>query len=142
MVARINGKLVRENLQTTDVALAKRKVLDTKQHRKRQTGEITLGQLAEDFKASRNGKNQHHIEWMIKKLKNNCPFVDRSARKINPIEISKYVSGLNLQPRSNNLFFETLKGVFELGVIGGYLQFNPMEKMKKALRKKVVRKIP
>lgn len=142
MFARINGRLVRESLQTTDLALAKRKVLDAKDRRKTQTGEITLLQLAQEFKASRNGKNQKHIDWMIKKLESGCPFSDSLVRKINPIEISRYVSSLKLNPRSNNLLFETLKGVFELGVIGGYLQHNPMEKLKKTLRKKVTRKIP
>jgi len=142
MIARINGKLVKESLETTDLALAKRKVLDAKDRRKQQTGEITLSQLADEFKESRNGKNQHHIQWMLNKLNQNCPFGQSNVRKISPIEISKYVSSLKLNPRTNNLFFETLKGVFELGVIGGYLQTNPMEKLKKNLRKKVTRKIP
>ena len=142
MIARINGKLVKESLETTDLALAKRKILDAKDRRRQQTGEITLSQLAAEFKASRNGKNQKHIQWMINKLSDNCPFAHSNIRKINPIEISKYVSSLKLNSRSNNLLFETLKGVFELGVIGGYIQINPMEKLKKSLRKKVTRKIP
>ena len=142
MVARIKGRLVRECLETTDLTLAKRKLLDAKDRRKTQVGEITLLQLAEEFKASRNGKNQKHIDWMTNKLKSGCPFSSSIVRKINPIEISKFVSSLKLNPRSNNLFFETLKGVFELGVIGGYLQSNPMEKLKKALRKKVTRTLP
>jgi len=109
MVARIKGKLVRECLETTDLALAKRKLPDAKDRRKTQVGEITLLQLAEEFKASRNGKNQKHIDWMIKKVKDSCPFKDSIVRKINPIEISKFITGLKLNPRTNNLFFETLK---------------------------------
>lgn len=142
MIARINGRLVRESLETTDLTLARRKVLEAKERRKTLVGEISLEQLAKEFKAGKNGKNQKGIQIQINRLKKNCPFLHSPVRKINPIEISKYISSLKLNPRTNNYFFETLKAIFELGVIAGYLQNNPMERLKKTLRKKVTRKPP
>ena len=144
MIAKQRGRKspVKESLQTTDLAIAKRKVLDAKQRRKAGIGNISLVSLAKEFKETRNGKNQKTIGWVMGKLENRCLFKDTSVRKVSPIEISKFVTSLNLNPRSNNLFFETLKGVFELGVVGGFLQTNPMAALQKALRKKVTRKPP
>lgn len=144
MIAKQRGKKspVKESLQTTDLAIAKRKVLDAKQRRKSGVGNISVLSLANEFKDTRNGKNQKTISWVIKKLEQRCPFKGANSRKVNPIEISKFISSLKLNARSNNLFFETLKGIFELGVLGGYLQTNPMTALKKTLRKKVTRRKP
>lgn len=144
MIAKERGKKspVKECLQTTDLAIAKRKVLDAKQRRKSGVGNISLLSLAREFKDTRNGKNQKTIGWVISKLEKTCPFKETNVRKVNPIEISKFVTSLSLNPRSNNLFFETLKGIFELGVIGGYIQANPMALLKRTLRKKTTRKPP
>lgn len=144
MIAKFNGSRspVKECLNTTDLALAKRKVLSAKQRRKTGAGDITLKALAEHYKVARNGKNQKTIQWVINKLEDKCPFYGTIVRKILPGDISKFVSGLHLNPRSNNLFFQTLKGVFEEGVINAYLERNPMDALKKALRKKAPRKLP
>ena len=108
MLARIKGRLVRENLQTTDLGLAKRRVLATKDSRKNTAGERTVLQLAEDFKAMKNGKCGKAIDWMIKKLGENTAFSGQLVRKVNAVMVAKYVTSLQLEPRSNNLFFEML----------------------------------
>ncbi len=144
MIAKFKGNRspVKECLNTTDLALAKRKVLSAKQRRKTGAGDITLMALGEAYKAGRNGKNQKTIQWVLNRLERECPFYGTIVRKTLPIDISKFVSGLKLEPRSNNLFFQTLKGIFEEGVINGYLEKNPMEALKKSLRRKGGRKLP
>jgi integrase len=144
MIAKFKGSKtpVKENLNTADLALAKRRLLEAKQRRKTGAGDITLMALADSYKSGRNGKNQKTIQWVLNKLEKRCTFYGTMVRKILPSDISKFVSGLKLEPRSNNLFYQTLKGIFEEGVINGYLERNPMEPLKKALRKKVSRKLP
>jgi integrase len=144
MIAKFKGSKtpVKESLNTTDLALAKRKLLAAKQRRKTGAGDITLMALGEAYKAGRNGKNQKTIQWVLTRLERECPFRGTVVRKILPTEISRFISGLKLEPRSNNLFFQTLKGIFEEGVINSYLEKNPMEQLRKALRKKENRKLP
>ena len=144
MIAKFKGSKtpVKESLNTTDLALAKRKVLSAKQRRKTGAGDIILRALAETYKTTRNGKNQKTIQWVLNRLERECPFYGAVVRKILPSDISKFVSGLKLEPRSNNLFCQTLKGIFEEGVINAYLEKNPMEALKKALRKGTPRTLP
>lgn len=144
MIAKFKGSRspVKECLNTTDLALARRKVLSAKQRRKTGAGDISLRALAETYKSGRNGKNQKTIQWVLNKLLKECSFYDSIVRKILPSDISKFVSALKLEPRSNNLFYQTLKGIFEEGVINAYLDKNPMEALRKALRKTTARTLP
>lgn len=144
MIAKFRGNKtpVKESLNTTDLALAKRKLLAAKERRKTGAGDITLMALGEAYKTGRNNKNQKTIQWVLNKLEKRCPFYGMVVRKILPTDVSRFVSGLKLNPRSNNLFFQTLKGIFEEGVINSFLEKNPMAHLNKALRVTEVRTPP
>jgi integrase len=141
LIARIGGVLKKECLETTDLDFAKKKILDRKKWLKGKKGERTLLQLACDFKEATT-KNQKHAIWVINHLKE-CPFANQSVQKISKDEIARFIKSLELGKRSNNLFYERLKVVFDWGV-PDFLQENPMSEVKyrKQIRQKVVRKKP
>jgi integrase len=141
LIAKINGAPKKECLHTTDLDFAKKKILDRKKWLKGKRGERTLMQLACDFKEATT-KNQKHAIWVINHLKK-CPFANQSIQKISKDEIARFIKSLELGRRSNNLFYERLKVVFDWGV-PDFLQENPMSEVKyrKQIRQKVVRKKP
>jgi len=141
LIARIDGVLKKECLETGDLDFAKKKILDRKKWLKGKRGERTLMQLACDFKEATT-KNQKHSIWVINHLKK-CPFANQSVQKISKDEIARFIKSLELKNRSNNLFFERLKAVLDWGV-PDFLQENPMSeaKYRKQIRKKVVREKP
>ncbi len=141
MIARINGELKKESLETSDLDFAKKKILDRKKWMKGKKGDRTLLQLAQDFKDGTT-KNQKHSQWVINHLKN-CAFANQSVQKISKDEIARFIKSLGLDSRSNNLFYERLKAVFDWGV-PDFLEENPMSeaKFRKQIRRKVVRKKP
>lgn len=141
LIARIDGVLKKECLDTADLDFAKKKILDLKKWLKGKKGERTLMQLACDFKEATT-KNQKHSIWLINHLKE-CPFANQNVQKISKDEIARFIKSLELGSRSTNLFYERLKAVFDWGV-PDFLQENPMSeaKYRKQIRKKVVRKKP
>jgi integrase len=141
LIARIDGALKKECLETGDLEFAKKKIHDRKKWLKGKKGERTLMQLACDFKEATT-KNQKHSIWVINHLKE-CPFANQSVRKISKDEIARFIKSLNLGNRSTNLFYERLKAVFDWGV-PDFLQENPISEVKyrKQIRKKVVREKP
>jgi integrase len=141
LIARINGVLKKECLETSDFDFAKKKTLDRKKWLKGKKGERTLMQLACDFKEATT-KNQKHSIWVINHLKE-CPFANESVQKISKDEIARFIKSLKLGSRSTNLFYERLKAVFDWGV-PDFLQENPMSetKYRKQIRRKVVREMP
>lgn len=141
LIARIDGALKKECLETGDLEFAKKKIHDRKKWLKGKRGERTLMQLACDFKEATT-KNQKHSIWVINHLKE-CPFANQSVQKISKDEIARFIKSLNLGSRSTNLFYERLKAVFDWGV-PDFLQDNPMgeAKYRKQIRKKVVREKP
>ena len=141
LIARIDGVLKKECLETGDLDFAKKKILDRKKWLKGKKGERTLMQLACDFKEATT-KNQKHSIWVINHLKK-CPFASQSVQKISKDEIARFIKSLNLGSRSTNLFYERLKAVFDWGV-PDFLQENPMSetKYRSQIRRQVVRKKP
>jgi integrase len=141
LIARINGMLTKECLETGDLDFAKNKIHDRKKWLKGKKGARTLMQLACDFKEATT-KNQKHSIWVINHLKR-CPFANQNVQKISKDEIARFIKSLNLGSRSTNLFYERLKAVFDWGV-PDYLQENPMSEVKyrEQIRRKVVRKKP
>ena len=141
LIARIDGVLKKECMETGDLDFAKKKILDRKKWLNGMKGERTLMQLACDFKEATT-KNQKHAIWVINHLKK-CPFANQSVQKISEDEIARFIKSLNLGTRSTNLFYERLKAVFDWGV-PDFLEENPMSEVKyrKQIRKKVVRKKP
>jgi hypothetical protein len=87
-------------------------------------------------------KNQKHSQWVINHLKN-CSFANQSVQKISKNEIARFIKSLGLDSRSNNLFYERLKAVFDWGV-PDFLAENPMSeaKYREQIRRKVIRKKP
>lgn len=141
LIARIDGVLKKECLETTDLDFAKKKILDLKKWLKGKKGERTLMQLACDFKEATT-KNQKHSIWVINHLKE-CPFANESVQKISKDEIARFIKSLDLGSRSTNLFYERLKAVFDWGV-PDFLEENPISEVKfrKQIRRKVVREKP
>lgn len=141
LIARIDGVLKKECLETGDLDFAKKKILDRKKWLRGKKGERTLLQLACDFKEATT-KNQKHSIWVINHLKK-CPFASQSVQKISKDEIARFIKSLNLGSRSTNLFYERLKAVFDWGV-PDFLQENPMSetKYRSQIRRQVVRKKP
>jgi integrase len=141
LIARIEGVLKKESLETGDLDFAKKKILDRKKWLRGKKGERTLMQLACDFKEATT-KNQKHSIWVINHLKK-CPFASQSVQKISKDEIARFIKSLNLGSRSTNLFYERLKAVFDWGV-PDFLQENPMSetKYRSQIRRQVVRKKP
>lgn len=141
LIARIDGVLKKECLETGDLEFAKKKILDRKKWLRGKKGERTLLQLACDFKEATT-KNQKHSIWVINHLKK-CPFASQSVQKISKDEIARFIKFLNLGSRSTNLFYERLKAVFDWGV-PDFLQENPMSetKYRSQIRRQVVRKKP
>jgi integrase len=141
LFARIKGVLKKECLETSDLDFAKKKILDRKKWLKGKKGERTLLQLAQDLKDATT-KNQKHSQWVINHLKN-CPFANQSVQKISKDEIARFIKSLGLDSRSNNLFYERLKTVFDWGV-PDFLAENPMSdaKYRKQIRREVIRKKP
>jgi len=138
--ATVNGRAISESLETTDLALAKRKILEVKQTQKRILtggGKINLVTLIEQYKIDRNGKNQTTIQDVISRLKKYPEFSNQSIDKIDRLTIGKWFSDLNLNPSFNNQNVETLKAAFEFAIDQKYIVENPIKK--KMFRKKVVR---
>lgn len=141
MIARIEGVLKKESLETGDLEFARKKILDRKKWLKGKKGERTLLQLACDFKDATT-KNQKHSQWVINHLQH-CSFANQNVQKISKDDIARFIKSLKLGNRSTNLFYERLKAVFDWGV-PDFLQENPMSEVKyrKQIRRKVIRKKP
>ena len=141
LIARIDGALKKECLETGDLEFAKKKILDRKKWLKGKKGEKTLLQLACDFRDATT-KNQKHSEWVINHL-NHCSFANQNVQKISKDEIARFIKSLDLGSRSTNLFYERLKAVFDWGV-PDFLEENPISEVKfrKQIRRKVVREKP
>jgi integrase len=141
LIARIEGVLKKECLETSDLDFAKKKIPDRKKWLKGKKGERSLLQLACDFKDATT-KNQKHSQWVINHLQH-CSFAHQNVQKISKDEIARFIKSLALGSRSTNLFYERLKAVFDWGV-PDFLEENPMSEVKyrKQIRRQVVRKKP
>jgi hypothetical protein len=76
MIAKFKGskKPVKVKLNTTDLALARQRLLAARQRRKTGAGHITTMALADHYKSGRNEKNQKKIQWVLNKLEKRCSF--------------------------------------------------------------------
>ncbi|MEI6492598.1 MAG: tyrosine-type recombinase/integrase [Verrucomicrobiota bacterium] len=111
-------------------------------------GDITLEGLCQKFvetKAGNREGTQKVYRWVLNRLEKEFPYFRTAVFKINPLEYTKFVAGLKLKPRGNNLFLEILGGILDVGVAGGYLLNNPLQELKKKgvkSRRRVNRKPP
>ena len=128
-------------LDTTDRRLAEAKLADWKKQLAANVGgDITLAALCEKFLESKSNakpKTIKNYNWVIGNFRKGFPKFNTSLMKINPLDYSTFIASLNYNPRSNNLHFEIMQMILELGVIGNYLTVNPLNKLKKTVRKKL-----
>lgn len=132
LFAKVNGKLLRESLGTTDWELAKR-LRDSKIGKaKKRTGEITFKALAANWLETRKGKQgstRKNDNWSVGRLKD-APFYNRLVHKIKPTEYASFRAGLGVGAKSNNNFLANLRGILDAGVTDGYLASNPLDELK------------
>jgi len=121
MIAKFKGSKtpVKENLNTTDLALAKRRLLAAKQRRKTGAGYITPMALADPCKSGRKGTNQKTIQWVLNKLEKGCSFYgtevgtvraapqERLRKTWRDFALDDRIDFVNMEAEAANLFVLT-----------------------------------
>ena len=121
MIAKFKGSKtpVKENLNTTHLALARQRLLAAKQRRKTGAGHITPMALADACKSGRNGTNQKTIRWVLDKLEKQCSFCgtvvgtvraapqERLRKAWRDFALDDRIDFVNMEAEAINLFVLT-----------------------------------
>lgn len=148
---RVGGHVVKENLKTTDLALAKRKLRDLRAEResldpkagKQTLREITERHLKLQEKLSRSSLTKK--KGIAKSILETWPGTsDKAALDIRPSEVEEWLQsstkGLRNSSRNEWLFF--IKGVFKRAVNDGVIAKSPAEDLKPEKRGSIERLTP
>ena len=143
-IQKVGGKMVKGKL-SDDLDIAKRKLSQlTKESAIRGTKEIKLSELCALFLKTKQGNKvgtMRNYRWVIKRFEKESTMWNTPVHKITPIDFQTFIAGLKIDPRGNNLFSDITKMILEVAVINDYITDNPILRVRKILRKKVI-KIP
>ena len=143
------GKEVRRSLETTDRAMAKRKLADLHKEVNRTeagVGRVTLANLCERYMATvqsqkpKTLKRKCHIHARL--LADFPSGSDALAAKVVPSQVSAWLASYDFGAPSYNLFLEYIRAVFNLAIEDRLLVDSPVAKIKTKKRTKPLRKTP
>ena len=144
---KVKGRIVIKSLETSDPALAKRKLKQWIEGLEGFAGEISLKALCDLFMKTRSHRKaktlegyQRAISWLKNYLGENT-----LVHHILPLDISTLFakSSQDYSGSTHNHLTETINLIFELALNNGFVYENPVSKVEKNLRRKrVIRKKP
>ena len=141
-IQKVGGKMVKEKL-SEDLDIAKRKLSQlTKESAIRGTKEIKFSELCDLFLKTKQGNKAgtvRNYKWVIKRFENESAIWNTPVHKITPIDFQTFIAGLRINPRGNNLFSDITKMILEVAVINDYITDNPILRVRKIIRKKVIK---
>ena len=147
--AKIKGRAISRSLDTTDLAIAKRRVASEKEKEARlsaEGGKMPFVEVVELYRIDRNGNNQATIRSAISNLRKYPAVGNLPVRDVDRETLGRYFSTLKLSPSYNNQQVETLKAALALAIGSHRISENPCCKLPgekdEPFRKKVVRTTP
>ncbi|MEM9280433.1 MAG: hypothetical protein AAGA96_01275 [Verrucomicrobiota bacterium] len=147
---RHQGKLSRTSLETTNLAQAKRKLLDLRAKKERvatKSGKVTLNSLCADYLASLKlaPKTLQGKETIRGRIESDWPHLQRGEvqiHQIKPIDIRKWLNSYDFGAATYNSYLWFIRSAFEFAIENKWLAENPAEKIGAQTRDAPIRLTP
>jgi integrase len=143
------GKEIRQSLETTDRALAKRKLADLQRDLARidlAAGKMTLAELCDRYLltvAHQKSKTVERKQAIVKRVKENWPGgATIQISKVVPSQIQTWLACYKFGPPSYNLYLECIRAIFQLAVDDRLIATSPAAGMEGLKREKPIRDTP
>ena len=146
---KVDGKEIRQSLQTTDRARANRELADFKYKQRqidRSKGKITLAELCDQYLATvrhQGKKTLERKELIVRRIKSGWPTGSiTQVRKVKPSDIRLWLARYKLRPVSRNHHLRLVKEIIQRAVEDGIIVESPAVKIKAEKLPAPIRKTP
>jgi integrase len=146
---KVDGKEIKRSLETTDRALARRKLVVLKDELRqidRSQGRFTLEELADRYLETVQYQKPKTVErkaFIVGKVESDWPTGKLTqVGKIKPSDVDRWLSGYGFGSASRNLFIACIKAIFELAIRDRIIAASPAAHLHYAKRAKPIRPTP
>ena len=146
---RVEGKQIKRSLETTDPALARRRLADFRNEQRqidRSQGKLSLDALCDRYLLTVRHQKPKTVERkaaIVVRIKSDWPTgkLTQSA-KVRPSECDAWLARYRFGPASRNLYIACLKEVFALAVRDRIITASPASHLRSSKREKPIRLTP
>ena len=146
---RVEGKEIKRSLETSDPALARRKLARFKDEQRqidRSQGKLTLAELCDRYLKTVQHQKPKTVErktFIVGRIKNNWPTGRLTqVSKIKPSDVDLWLSRYRFGSASRNLHISCVKEVFNSAVRDRIITGSPAAHLRSAKREKPIRLTP
>ena len=146
---RVEGKEIKRSLETSDPALARRKLARFKDEQRqidRSQGKLTLAELCDRYLKTVQHQKPKTVErktYIVGRIKTDWP-TGRLTQvgKIKPTDINLWLARYKFGPVSRNLHLACIKEILAMAIGDGIIVYSPAANLKKVKTDKPIRKTP